>query len=54
VNFNINLSDGEVVYNFIINPQGSQSDAKNGDEKWNLDWVGKVLTIDTGRKSRLG
>ncbi|MEK7398537.1 MAG: metallophosphoesterase [Candidatus Poribacteria bacterium] len=47
-NFNINLSDGEVVYNFIINPQGSQFDAKNGDEKWNLEWVGKVLTIDTG------
>jgi acid phosphatase type 7 len=46
-NFSINLSDGEIVYNFIINPQGSQFDAKNGDEKWNLDWVGKASTADT-------
>ncbi|MGB9595684.1 MAG: sugar-binding protein, partial [Candidatus Poribacteria bacterium] len=46
--FNINLSDGEIVYNFAINPQGSQFDAKSGDEKWNFEWIGKVSITDAG------
>jgi len=47
-NLNINLSDGETIYTFVINPQGSQFDAKNGDNAWNVEWIGKTSVTDTG------
>ena len=47
-NLNINLSDGEAIYKFAINPQGSQYDAKNGDVNWNAEWAGKTSATNTG------
>jgi len=45
-NLNINLSDGETIYTFVINPQDSQFDAKNGDNAWNAEWIGKTSVTD--------
>ena len=46
--FRINLSDGNAVYTFAVDPRGAQMDTRDSDITWNADWLARAEATGTG------